>query len=110
LGSMVYIIELISPYVASSKHIAIPVGNIGGIAKIKKRRIGAISPTASAHHGPQKNPHSITGICIGQRAFPICGTCPVTKGNTSASAKNIADKIIFLRVLLFDDIFFSLSI
>jgi len=34
------------------------------------------------------------GICMGLRALPICGICPVRKGSTSARAKNIAARII----------------
>lgn len=71
------------------------VGNIGGIPKIAERSKGAINPTASPQGAPQKNPHRITGMCIGQSIDPICGTWPVKKGSTNATLKNMAENVRF---------------
>jgi hypothetical protein len=38
---------------------------------------------------PQRN----AGMCIGERSAPTCGICPVRKGRTSASARNIAENV-----------------
>ena len=76
-------------------------GNIGGIPKIRERRIGATNPTANPHGPPQKKPHNNTGMCIGQSIEPISGICPVKNGITIANAKNIADKVKFLMLVLY---------
>ena len=88
------------PYAASSNAIQNAVGNIGGIPNSPERKSGATRPTKSPHGAPQKNPHSNTGICIGQSIAPICGICPVKNGMTNANAKNIADKVSFLTSFL----------
>ena len=89
-----------SPYVASSKAMAIPKG-IGGIENNPNLNNGATKPTTLAHFQLTKNAHNSTGKCIGQSIAPICGTCPVTKGSSIASARHTPEIVTFFTVLFF---------
>ena len=62
----------------------------------KKRSSGATAPTAMAHQGPQRKPASSTGMCMGLRALPIWGICPVRKGRTRHRARQTAAVTRFL--------------
>ena len=63
---------------------------MGGIPNRANRSSGATAPTAMAHQGPQRKPASRTGICMGLRALPIWGICPVRKGSTMHRARHTA--------------------
>ena len=69
--------------------------------------VGAAAPTARAYTGPHRKPHSSTGRCMGDRALPICGICPVRKGSTMHRARQTALIISCIRELRLSDIEFS---
>ena len=68
----------------------------GGIPNMRCLRSGATNPTAAPQNGPQMNPQSSAGMCMGDRAYPICGICIVRNGSTIARARHIAARVSVL--------------